>query len=130
MAITHCLLHCASDFIPAVHPLLACAKFHLLTASRLGKEYEKTWHSIIWIKSRAATKRRVSEQLNHLAFDCYSHFLDATEYLNEYAQLMNEIRVSEPWWWPTLWAKLEGIDEMFHREHDNEIYWRQLQLVC
>lgn len=129
MCITHCLLHCASDSIPAVHPLLACAKFHLLTASRLSKQHEKTWHSIIWIESKASVKRRVSEQLNHLAFDCYSHFLEATEYLNKYAELMNQIGIPKPWWWTPLYSELVTIDETFHKEHEREIYWRQLSLV-
>lgn len=72
------------------HTSNEAARFELGIAVSCAKEYEKTWHSIIWIQSNSRTKTRVREQLNHLAFDCYTHFLKAVDYLNQYADLMDE----------------------------------------
>jgi hypothetical protein len=82
--------------IPSNHSLLEAAKIELRVAVNCAKEYEKAWHSIIWIQSNARTKRRVREQLNHLAFNCYTHFLKPVDYLNQYADLMDKIALNCP----------------------------------
>lgn len=128
MVIACSQLHCAANLIPGNHELLINAKQHLTTASKLAEAYDNTWHSIIWIKSKTAVKRRVSNQLNHIAFDAYSHFLKASDCLSQYAELMNKFGVNCPHWWVSLVSQMNGIYDTFHEENGNELYWRQLVL--
>jgi len=90
MISTYCCLAVALSHIPGNHSLLEAARVELEIAVNCAKEYDKTWHSIIWIQSNARTKRRVREKLNYLAFDCYTHFLEGVDYLNQYSDLMDE----------------------------------------
>jgi hypothetical protein len=114
--------------IPDTHYLLKAAKKHLAIAINNAKQYESTWHSIIWINSNTQTKRRVLEELNHLAFDCYTHFLIAVDYLNEYALLMNEQGKTTAKWWSEVSINLSLAHTSIHRENEREISARQLRL--
>ncbi|WP_143855691.1 hypothetical protein [Nostoc sp. 'Peltigera membranacea cyanobiont' 232] len=44
------------NHIPSNHSLLEAARFELGIAVSCAKEYEKTWHSIIWIQSKRFLK--------------------------------------------------------------------------
>ncbi len=128
MNATYCCLSSALNHIPSNHSLLEAARFELGIAVSYTKEYEKNWHSIIWIQSNARTKTRVREQLNHLAFDCYTHFLKAVDYLNQYADLMDEQGNQPLKWWFEVNCSLYLAYTSINRENKRKISTRQLCL--
>ncbi|WP_193200702.1 hypothetical protein [Nostoc sp. MG11] len=125
---TYCCLMVALDHIPSNHFLLEVARDEITIAVKCAREYELTWHSIIWIRSNTRTKRRIREQLNHLAFDCYTHLLEVVDYLNQYADLMNEQSYRPAKWWDEVSCSLYLAYISINRENKREISARQLRL--
>jgi hypothetical protein len=128
MISTYCCLAVALSHIPGNHSLLEAARVELGIAVNCAREYDKTWHSIIWIQSSTRTKSRVREKLNHLAFDCYTHFLEAVNYLNQYADLMDEQGNQPLKWWFEVNCSLNLANTSINRENKREISTRQLRL--
>ncbi|WP_341530013.1 hypothetical protein WKK05_12300 [Nostoc sp. UHCC 0302] len=50
MISTYCCLAVVLSHIPGNHSLLEAARVELEVAVNCAKEYDKTWHSIIWIQ--------------------------------------------------------------------------------
>jgi len=132
-----CCMSCALDKLATlseenIH--LSTTKSCLSTAVFLMDEYYRTWHSIIWIKSTQMTKKRVQQQLNILAFDAYTAFLKATEFLDLYvdSQFEKEQRGEfvdpPPPWWNEMMVSLQVAESCFHHEHRHEITGKQLHL--
>ncbi|GAA6614926.1 hypothetical protein [Scytonema sp. NUACC26] len=131
-----CCLSCALNRLTTLpeNSLLETAKHSLSTAVFLMDEYYRTWHSIIWIKSTQITKKRVQEKLNNLAFDAYTAFLKATQFLDLYvdSQWDKEQRGQSveppPPWWHEMMESLQVAESCFDNEHRHEILGKQLHL--
>ncbi len=128
MNATYCCLSVALNHIPGNHFLLEAAKSELAIAVNCAERYEKTWHSIIWIRSNTRTKIRIRHELNYFAFEFYTHFLKAVDYLNQYANFMNEQGVPVANWWWEMACSLNTASRAIHRENKQEIFSRQQYL--
>lgn len=129
MIVISAQLQCLADAIPLQRENLVSAKENFLEAAKLAKRYNQTWHSIHWATSRAGVKRTVREELNHIAFDCYSYFLLGIEGLNSYADLMDAEKSPVPNWWESILSQVEDVYQHFHKNHKKEINQRQMQCV-
>lgn len=109
------------------HPHLSNAAFHLTLAVSYADTYSKVWHSIYWNDADAATKKRVSEKLNNLAYDAFSSLLDAAEYINKYVEETKD-KEEPPGWWVDMTISLSLAYDAFNEEHRREISSRQLKL--
>lgn len=130
MISTWACLASACKEIPPSHEYLVSAKKHLSIAVECADNYTKTWHSIYWNGSRESTKRRVREQLNNLAFDYFTHFMIASKYLDQYAFEMDEQGQPLKKWWGEVNLSLSLAYGAILKEHDHQIYHRQLRLLA
>jgi len=126
---TWACLASAENQIPSTHQYLISAKEHLTIAIECADNYTKTWHSIYWNGSRASVKRNVRERLHDLAFDCFTHFLTAADYLDKYAGLMDEQGHPLAKWWKEVNISFALVYASMTKENGHQIYCRQLRLM-
>jgi len=130
MQAAYCSLYCALELIPSTDSILVDARFHLLECISLSKEYSRLWNSIYWNGSRACVKRNMKQRLNHVAFDAYSSLLECGKCLDKYqAQYILLHGNHPPVWWNRMMFQLNRGAELMHREHREQIYKRQLNLI-
>ena len=130
MNCSYCSMVCALDKLEKFEsdsPLIADARKYLALAVSYAKQYEETWHSIYWNTAKTATKRRVRERLNHLAFDCYSALLKAANCINSYVEEVKDT-LTPPVWWKEMIFSLTLAHDAMVREHEQEISRKQLVL--
>lgn len=130
MYTSYCSMVCALRSLETYEcdsPLIADARKHLASAVSHAENYHTTWNSIYWNTAKASTKRRVREELNHLAYDAFTEFLDATEYLNQYVETVQG-KIPPPPWWSRMFVSLILAYDGMLREHDDEIASKQLKL--
>jgi hypothetical protein len=131
-----CCMSCALGKLALLEdeePVLETCREHLSKAVFLMDEYDRTWHSIIWIQSSHTTKKRTQKKLGNLAFDAYQHFQQATEDLNSYVDVLekrhtNAQEVSMPQWWNDMLLSLMTADSIFKKENKHQIIAKQLSL--
>jgi hypothetical protein len=83
----------AAEKAKAINPndlILESLWIELYSAAALAETYGKIWHSIIWIRTKTATKRRVAATLNRLAFSISEHLEGALELYNEFCDSQAE----------------------------------------
>jgi hypothetical protein len=127
---SYCCMACALDKLKELeddNPFITSAKEQLALAISYAKQYDDTWHSIYWITAKAATKTRVRERLNHLAFDCYTALLASFDHINFYVEEVKTIR-TPPTWWNDMIISLTLAYDAIEREHPQEISSRQLNI--
>ncbi|MCP6763253.1 MAG: hypothetical protein NHB32_31755 [Fischerella sp. CENA71] len=120
-------------FLEDSEPVLENCREHLSKAVFLMDAYDKTWHSIIWIRSNSATKKRTQQRLDELAFDAFQHFRQATENLNLYVDVLEERHTNGqevliPQWWDDMLLSLLTADSIFRQENKHQIIGKQLRL--
>lgn len=112
-------------------PLITSIFLELTTAVALAEAYSKIWNSIYWQTSRKATKERVSNTLNRIAFSINTHTLNAMTLFNEYCDLMATENLLENPYFPQ-WKKLHTSLYLAHRGlkewHSHQINSQQLHL--
>jgi hypothetical protein len=128
MQAAYCALVVALKYFPDDAELIT-ARQHLETAIALSDQYYKVKHSIFWLTSKASIKRRVTQQLNELAFDTYSHMIDLADALNQYAIDKSSLDAPPPKNWQALISNLDCAFEWINREHPQEIKAKQLILI-
>lgn len=127
MRITTAFLVVASQTIKVEHELLADIKLHLTAAIALSKAYREVDDSIWWNDASAATKKRVKERLNRLAFDIKSSILDALEAHDSYCDLMGEKPC--PIWFEKMSYDIREALKVLDKEHGHEADYIQLKLI-
>ena len=111
---------------PIKHPLLIDAALELTVAVSLTEAHYQTKNSIFWKRSSNATKKRVREKLNHLAFDAYTSLEQAGKLLNQY---VDEFGVtSEVETWREMMGCLVRARAYMQSENAHEIHRKQLIL--
>lgn len=134
---TFCALSCALEkllILEDSNPFLSSSIQHLTKAKTLADAYHKTKYSIIWISADRKTKQRVKGQMNTLAYDAYSAFLQGIADINTYADCQYEEETKgntvnpPPPWWNDMLLSLKLAQSGFLKEHQYEISSRQLSL--
>ncbi|MGI2906164.1 hypothetical protein [Tolypothrix sp. VBCCA 56010] len=130
MYCAYCSMMVALKNIEDNHPLLIAAKEHLELAIVYAKQYHEKQSSIYWQTTKVATKKTLKQKLRTLAFDAYTAFLKATDYLNAY---VDEVQTHQPippvpQWWDEMLISLTLADDSFHKEHKQEISSKQLSV--
>ena len=111
---------------PIKHPLLIDAALEITEAVSLMESHLSVRNSIYWKRSSNATKKRVKEKLNHLAFDAYASLQQAGKLLNQY---VDEFGVtSEVDTWREMMGCLVRAKTYMQTENAHEIYSKQLVL--
>lgn len=128
MQAAHCALVVALKYLPD-DPNLVIARTHLEAAIALSGQYHKAKYSIFWLTSKANIKRRVTQQLNELAFDTYSHMIELANTLEQYAIDKSSLNAPPPKNWQALIHNLDCAFEWINREHLQEIQAKQLILI-
>ena len=114
-----------SDY-PINHPLLIDAALEITMAVSLTETHYTVRNSIYWKRSSNATKKRIKEKLNHLAFDAYTSLEEAGKLLNQY---VDEVGVtSEVETWKEMMGCLVRASAYMQTENAHEIYRKQLVL--
>lgn len=116
-----CMGSALEDFPTCNHPDLIQARFHLESAIELADKYHKTWHSIIWIKSKAGRKKSVRHKLNAIAYDVYTELIMTAIYINKYT-IGHDIPSS-------VIESLNMAYQSIHQHHGEEIDSKQLTLT-
>lgn len=132
-----CCLSCALDKLALLDDdnyHLSSSRNLLSTAVWLMDEYYRTWHSIIWKHSDRMTKKRVREQLKAFAYDAYTAFTQAMDFLNDYVEEQQEKErngstvTPPPLWWHEMLTSLTLAESAFFKEHPHDISSKQLRL--
>ncbi|PSF28553.1 hypothetical protein C7H19_24600 [Aphanothece hegewaldii CCALA 016] len=94
----------------------------LYSATQLAETYGKIWHSIVWIRTKTATKKRVAATLNRIAFSINQHLEGAIELFNEFCDSQAEAGIDPAQMPPeffelkrNIYLAQKGLKE-FHRE--------------
>lgn len=127
MVITNAVLTVANNHIKVEHELLADIKLHLTVAIALSKAYIEIENSIYWNDASTATKKRVREKLNRLAFDIKTSVLDAMKAHDSYCDLMGDSPCPK-WFGKITYGIGEGL-KMLDKEHKDEVDCVQLKLI-
>lgn len=101
----------------AQHELLSLAIIELEASIKLTNKYFSTRNSIYWNTSKTALKASTHSKMNILAFNAYTHFLTAIDYLNQYADTREGDTV--PKWWLDIMVSLAIADNDFKRSSKN-----------
>ncbi|WP_229455942.1 hypothetical protein [Nostoc sp. CHAB 5715] len=120
----------ALEKIEGNHPFIISAKQHLGLAVAYAKRYHERQWSIYWKTAKSSTKKVLKQELRVLAFDTYTEFLKATDYLNSYVEEVQTYQPVPPvprWWDEMLISLILAHDSLF-REHEQEISSKQLSL--
>lgn len=126
MVITNAVLVVANNHLKVEHELLADIKLHLTVAIALSKSYIEIENSIWWNDASTATKNRVKEKLNRLAFDIKTSILDAMEAHDSYCDLMGESPC--PKWFGQMSYHIKDALKVLEREHGYEVNYIQLKI--
>ncbi|MDY7016201.1 MAG: hypothetical protein SVX43_21910, partial [Cyanobacteriota bacterium] len=114
-------LNCDSQILAALYK-------RVKNGAELADQYDKTWHSIFWKTAKAATKQRVRNVLDRIAWNVADIIYDALKLFNvwcdEQEQLGNKItkKMLE------LRLDLTMAEEGLRRYHGNQLSARQLDL--
>lgn len=132
MHAAYCSMSCALSSLANLKgiPLIDVASEHLGLAVTYAKRYhEKQW-SIYWKTAKLSRKRAVQEELRSLAFDTYTEFLKATDYLNSYVEEVQSYQPVPPVprWWDEMLISLTLAYNSLISEHEQEISSKQLNL--
>lgn len=126
MNASYCCMRTALDQLRDDDSLLQTAREQLATAVNHAKKYDLLLNSLYWKTAKPSVKRRVRADLDRLAFDAYSAFLDAGKTLNYYAD--SQAQQIPPRWWNTVICNLTLANTAFLREHRFAIDHKQLTL--
>jgi hypothetical protein len=127
MQAAHCALSVALKEFPKV-PELAIAKQHLEKAVALSGEYHKIKYSIFWKNSPNKLKKKTSQQMHEIAFDCYSQMLELVNQINKYAAKKTAEKARPTMEWERLILDISLAFDWIEREHSREIKHKQLSL--
>jgi hypothetical protein len=89
-------------------PLLIEARSELVISRNLLENRWKTWNSIFWKRSNAATKRCVRAKLEGLAFDALAGLVNAGNLLNRYVDTVGILEENT-----SLWSEIICFERLF-----------------
>lgn len=128
MLISKCVIHTLLERIPNNHELLASMKLHLTLFVAYADTYEKIWNSIWWNSANTATKNRINEKLNRLAFDAATSLFDAIALFDDYCDLMDKNSIPSSGWAELACLSFKDAVDTLEKEHSREINSIQLPL--
>jgi hypothetical protein len=91
----------------------------------LADKYYKLKWSIIWIESKIAKKKSLSAELNLIAYDCYTFYIEAFRQLKMQINTESE---PKPQWLKEATICMNLVHYSFQEEHMHEIHFKQLKL--
>jgi hypothetical protein len=109
------------------HSLLEDADRELKRAIELIENHYRVKYSIVWIESKASTKKRIKEDIDRIAFDAYAAILNTGEILNNYVDFTNNNPPDLKVWFKVIEYLTEASRSM-QKENYPEIYYKQLIL--
>lgn len=127
MQATYCSLKVGYDKLEIDSSLIAEGKKYLSLALELARLYDALNNSIFWKTARPSVKKRVKQQLNIFAFDCYTNFIAGCDCLNAYVEKINGT-ATPPNWWSSMIVDFTLAYNALLREHKREIASKQLSL--
>jgi hypothetical protein len=93
-----------------------------------AEKYHKLKWSIVWFESKTAKKRSVKAELNILAYDSYTYYVEASCFLRKQTDINKEQAITPPTWWIDAMVSINLAHYAWREEHINEIGTKQLKL--
>jgi hypothetical protein len=126
----HQIYNCIKSAVSCIdrdrHFLLTKASLSLEVSAKLASSYQQTFDSIRWNESSSKVKKYVRSKLHEIAFHSYSHFIQGTNYLDEFAEMHKNS--TPPSWWNSTVISLIMVNNTFQKYHCHQIDNLQLSL--